>query len=338
MIPAAIGVLVVNLNTFAHKLGEQAWLTIATSGSSQLWASSIGGHAAMRQIVRWPEAIQITPPLLGVATTIILMAFAFNDEKRESPRRYLMGMAVVVGCLPIFSRRFLEVTPYGFPIAVSALCVAGAFSDRIVRKGRMYIAGFLGICAGFFHGAYLLVPLVLLVAAISHPKAIRWYLVLRTSLAMGIGLIFLVFLNLVFGTRIVAGDAKGGGDGRILPPDIWSIGHLNQTFMLLISGSVLMLFQFRHGNLLRIHPKDFLALAIFGSFLFLWNFDLGWRQDLDLIIASSVILLWSPSYQITPHTQKTQKYSQLFIAVLAVNIWLVLGQVEWVFKSLSTGI
>ena len=331
IIPTAFGVLVINLNTYAQKLGEKSWLTIATSNSNELWASSIGGHATIRQLARWPEAIQVTPPLLGVLTAIILMIFAFNDEKDVYLRKWLIAIAVVVGCLPIFSRGFIEVTPYGFPIAVSALCTAGAFSNRVVRKERIFLGGFLATCAAYFHGVYLLVPIVLLIAAFSYPKAIRRTQVLRTSLAMATGLIFLVSVNLIMGTRIITGDANGGGDGKIFPGDMWSSSHLSQTLILMTSGSVFVFYQTRPGYFLRIHPKFLVAPTVFGVFLFFWNFDLGWRRDLDLIISSSVVLLWSTNSGTELEIQKSQKINKLVIAVLVLNIWLVLGQVEWIF-------
>lgn len=143
--------------------------------------------------------------------------------------------------------------------------------------------------------------------------------------------LFLVFVNLVFDTKVTLGDANGGGDGKILPADLWNHGHIVQTFVLLTSGSVFFLYQIRHGHFLTIQIRNLLAPTIFVAFLFLWNFDLGWKQDLDLIIASSVILLWTDNQESPKSTKKISRRSQLVLFALAANMWLVLGQVGWIF-------
>jgi hypothetical protein len=201
----------------------------------------------------------------------------------------------------------------------------------MVRESRIYLGGFFAICAGYFHGVYLLVPFLLLLAAITTSKVNRWFLTLRTSIAMIAAVILLVLTSLIFDTKIVPGDANGGGDGRILPSSILSFEHLRQTVVLLMFGSFLILYQFRFGYSIKQKTRNFLAPAIFFGFLFLWNFDLGWRQDMDLIIASSVVLLWSRNHESLYETQKIRKRDLLLLAVLVANMSLLLSEVEWIF-------
>lgn len=236
-------------------------------------------------------------------------------------------LAILVGTLPIFSRGFIEVTPFGFPIAVLSLCFSGAFSKTSVSDLRAYVGAVLSILAGYLHGVYLLVPIFLLLSSFLSPKIDRRKLLSITLAGMSSGLVVLISMHLILDLKIVTGDATGGGDGRILPANIFTINHIIQTCALISFGSILSLFNAKPKA--RFSYKNILGFGLYGSFLLLWNFDLGWRQDLDLIIASSVVLLNSGNLK------ETREKGRLtdFVAPLVIGLGtsFVLGEIDWVF-------
>jgi hypothetical protein len=330
IVPISTLVLLINTNTYANNLGDKSWFIIASQEDDRLWASSIGSHWMMRTIVSSPNAVQLTMPILGVTTFLILIIFAYRDSPELRRRQLLIAMSVIVGCLPIFSRGFLEMTPFGFPIAVSAMCFSGAFSIKQVSNLRVSIGAILAVLAGYFHGVYLLVPLFLVIVAVTNRTKLRRGIVFTTIASMMIGATIIALINVICQVQIIAGDATGGGDGQILPARLLSLEHLQQTLILAFFGSALVLFQFLMTNFVRSKYLKLLGPALFALFLFLWNFDLGWTRDLDLVIAASVVLIWTFSDNSDCKTRNHQFADYFMLVGMAVCMALVIGQAEWI--------
>jgi hypothetical protein len=330
IVPISTLVLLINTNTYANNLGDKSWFIIASQEDDRLWASSIGSHWMMRTIVSSPNAVQLTMPILGVITFLILVMFAYRDSPELRRRQSLIAMAVIVGCLPIFTRGFLEMTPFGFPIAVSAMCFSGAFSLKQVSNLRVSIGAILAVLASFFHGVYLLVPLFLVIVAVTNRTKLRRTILFTTIASMMLGATIIVLINLLCRVQIIAGDATGGGDGQILPARLLSLEHLQQTLVLVFFGSALFLFQFLTTNSVQSKFLKLLGPGLFALFLFLWNFDLGWSRDLDLVIAASVVLIWTFSEN-SNSKPRNHKFADYFmISGMALCMALVIGQAEWI--------
>lgn len=286
-----LGVALINSWSRVTVLGDVSWFQIAQSDEKTLWASSAGGHAILRTVVQNGMNAGLVAPLCGVMTAGLLVWRALCRVDERGQMREVV-LAVVAGTLPIFSRDFIEVTPIGFPVAVAAF----VFADDSPRDRRMSIRQTTSLmCAGgavFMHGVYLLVVIFLCMReVVGSGKVRRWQCATLAAFFPAVTVAFLVMVTYVSGFRFVAGDSMGGGDGRILPTDVLWPDHLKQTFMLLVVGSVLGLLRIFGAVQTRIGSDSLIAFSLFGGFLLLWNFDLGWVRDLDLVWAASVLHL-----------------------------------------------
>lgn len=285
------GIALIDLRSRVTLLGDDSWLRIAASSEKTLWASSAGGHAILRAVVHHGLDAGLLAPTCGVITAGLLLWRAQSGVNRQMCARDVV-LAVVVGTLPIFSRDFIEVTPFGFPLAVSALLLAEDSPDNRHPDVRMVLSLVCAGCAVFTHGVYLLVVVLLVLRA--GRGTTGWPRLRRTAFACLIPastVALLAGMTCIAGFRFVAGDSRGGGDGRILPADVLDPAHLKQTFMLIVAGSPLGLMRLWRAAGSQLTADDLISFGLSGGFLLLWNFDLGWGRDLDLVLAASVVHL-----------------------------------------------
>jgi hypothetical protein len=326
----ASSVVIVNSRFYVQNLGDRSWLTLVKNPDTELFASSLGGHAILRLVATSQSAIQYVPPFLGGLTSFVIMFFILKDVAGRESQRTLFLVAFISGCLPIFSRGFVEVTPYGLPVAFASVMISGALAEHSVSRTRQNLAIVFALVASLLHGVFLLLVLCLLINRLIDQVRRRNLKQFFDSISIVILTAALTFFLIALADiQISVGDASGGGDGRILPTSIFALGHILQSASLFVIGSTFLIYTFVQVGQVDLNQR-LVGLMIFGSFLMFWNFDLGWQRDLDLVLAASLVTICKNQWRRTPTvTPMSSRYGIIPGLVFIANM-IVLSQTDWI--------
>ncbi len=316
--------MTVKVNT----VGDKSWVMLSSIPDKRLWISSLGSHALLRTLIREDISIAEIPMIAGILSLCIALLFIHIETVGSKDFVMRRAMVCCYFSLPLFMTGLVEVTPIGMPLAILALGLAGAFANReIDSHSRALMTGIFAAAAVVMHGVYLVLLVMLGIKYLQ-----RNFKLFRSYLA-GTSITFtLIWLTMLLTkTKTVLGDADGGGDARIIPTDFLSVPHISRAAAILACGCAMFSLNLVLTNLNgSLKPKRhfFLYIGVAGvvAFTLIWNLDLGWPADYDLIAAVSVVLLWIPGFD--SNSQLKTRHLLYFAgpllaqSVAASSIWM----------------
>jgi hypothetical protein len=320
-------VLVFNLNSRVSNAGDSSWLELSTRSDQSLFGSSLGAHSLLRYLSTHELNLSLISPLCGALVSIVMLFGAEEKSLAHELRRPLSSAAVVLGCLPLFSFGFIEVTQIAFPIGAASMLTLGGFSSTVTRsKMRILFSGCLSGLGLVVHGVILLV----IVSSLFRILLLKRFGITRFALYL-VGLTVPIVTTFVIvkatHTDVVAGDARGGGDNRMLPTDLFSFQRLIVVFAICICISLFVipwLFELIRGGFTGVGVSDLIPLSVFPGFILLWNLDLGISRDLDLVYASSLVCLWIPK-----HFFRSPTSPLLYLTPFSLLAYAPWSMVDW---------
>lgn len=290
-------------------------------------------------------------PIAGFFTALTFMVLARNVIKDNLDFAALAFLASTVNI--VFFRDFIENPPLSVPFI---LLYANYLVKYYKQPQRGYVnilaAAFFLAMACLFHGQNTFIsPAILLVIFLK--KSNNFSKIIRDSgfaLLMATGVIFLIYSALsLTHLEIIPGNMHGGGDYQMFVPLLEIKGYSQYTMfslqnfskvgnililvspLLLISPVTLALVFFsknRFQPILYNLPLTILSLG-YMAFLFLWDFDLGWPTDHDLMTTMGLPLaLVYTAYLISLFKNKQIILKILYILVIGVSWYMISGLVR----------
>jgi len=302
------------LTQAVYPLGDE-WFHHVSSRSTIY--SEILGLATYSLFFSYGWSLEIIPPLFGLATALAYFWTCNQLLNRESQHWYFVSRIFFLasGVHLIFFYGYLENTCTSVPFVLLYLGWIVRYM-RTEGPGLIALAFstlFLGL-ACLFHGqaVFLLPSLPMLILYRCGFR--QWYLSAIKIPAI-LSLLILMFLVVThalqaeLGFSISPGNINGGGDEMHFVPltqtgifarhTFFSWGHFREVLNILLSGVPFLLFA---APLLLLAPLKedgdvpgassgvlvLLSLAYLG-FITLWNFDLGYPTDYDLMFSLSLL-------------------------------------------------
>ncbi|MCB9884311.1 MAG: hypothetical protein H6838_02400 [Planctomycetes bacterium] len=293
----------------AMPLGD-AYLWRRHAGDGVVTWSEMGSSALYALVARLlgPGAIEWLSPLAGIVATWCWLQVLASLRRAGEPatRITVLGDLLVwmgSGVMVTFCFGYVEHTQWG---VAPLLLACGSWSryPHAALPGRAFAIGasWLGLAA-MMHAQYvgLLVAIPLLALANVPRRGLRAALLDLVSgviavLAVAAGVFGLVWLS---GLRIVSGHVHGGADGQLLMPFGALLGaeHLTLVGLVLLfavpalaAACLVVLFSLRTA-LAGVRGGGIELLAAgYVAFVVLMQFDLGWPQDVDLMVTMSAPL------------------------------------------------
>ncbi len=272
--------------------------------------SEMGSSALYALVARvlGPHAIEWLSPVAGVIATYCWLQVLASLRRRDEPvtRVTVLGDLLVwmgSGVLVTFCFGFVEHTQWGVAPLLLA-CGRWARYPGGALPGRDFAVGgaWLGLAA-VMHAQYagLLVALPLLALANVHHRGVRAAAFDLASGLIGAGAVAAGVFAIVWltGLRIVSGHVHGGADGNLLVPlgELFGADHLTLVGLVLLfaapalAAACLVVLLSLRGALAGLRGSGLELLAAgYVAFVVLMQFDLGWPQDVDLMVTMSAPL------------------------------------------------
>lgn len=260
----------------------------------------------------------VIPVLVGLASAALYLRLGLAIRQSRTTADWLVvGSTFLANAVHlVFFRGSIENPPLSLPFAI--LFVGAAW--RSFQEGnhgvgwpRLTRTAAFGALAALFHGQCLfLLPAWWLSLSMRYGQRVSaTERAIRVVAAIAVqGILFLGGLALIsaFGYRVASGNALGGGDAAMFVPlsptggfatfSFFSWAHFVRVANIALVGAPLFFVAAamsagRHAAAER--PQPFLSLIALAYLFFvtLWNFDLGFPGDFDLMLTLSPVLgLW----------------------------------------------
>lgn len=284
-----------------------------------LYQSSLLGTLILyvADIVRMP--LGWLAPMFGSMTTFLALFCLQQLTRTHEEHKHLLPLATLVffgsGIPLLFFRGYVEMTFLGLPWFLLFLLSSQRYF--MSKSGLLWAAGAAVtlVLAGLTHGQFtFLLPLLPLLPWLKRGR-VEWnasvwkeWLIIGACAAGTAALVIGGLLLAEF--HLYTGDINGGGDGERFVP-LWEVtgrarftmfswDHVWQTLNILLLVSPLTFFApwlVLHATNNRAHAA-FTRLLAFGTlgylaFMWLWNFDLGFPTDYDLMVSMGLtFVLW----------------------------------------------
>lgn len=313
--------LIIYLSHNAAVLGDRNfWYMYSGSAREALFSELLG--SVFYHIIGYihkPFLISIAP-ILGALTALSFLYYANLLMNKANDRKIFFIIALFYAASPIhliFFNNFIEYTctSIGFLPPFVYFCTRYFNEDehtnaiKLAAKAAVFIS-----LAMLFHGMNLFLWPVLICCVVLKNTNIRnkAIQILAYIAASAIFCLLVVLIVKLFGFSIVPGHIDGGGDGRAIKM-LHAVGsdyqiydmHSKEFFMelsniILISNfsvpffllSVLWLRK-KHINkdLASLGTEVVLIITTLGfiGFIWLWNFDLGFPNDYDLMLSQGIV-------------------------------------------------
>lgn len=293
-------------------LGDRAqWL--AHMRSKELFVSEPLAQFVYSLVHSWGGDPGLVPVIAGFAFAFVYLRLAQQVRGNAAGDWFtVVGTYLATSLHLVFFRGFVENPPLALPLVLLFVGAALKHMDGGQPK-HFYVAAVAGAAAGLLHGStWFVLPawwLTLLVVgrnAGAWPTAWKMLASALATHAVTVGAFAATVLLL--GYRFSLGNALGGGDAGAFVPLLYPTAFAPATFFsrdhwlrvanICFAGSPL----FFVGAMAALRSRDstpralflgLLALAYIG-FISLWNFDLAFPGDYDLMFSLSPLLaLWT---------------------------------------------
>ncbi len=330
-------------------LGDALFLqTMYEQGVKRIWASEPVTHLLLTQTLS-PQTLRLfVPPLMGgLSVWLWLKLPDLRPIKGEGNDRSVR--ALLIAAIPlqmVFYRGYVESMMIAVPAGLVFLHCLFRAVDRSSLQNVLLAAAALGM-AVLIHGVYFFwlpaLPLFLLISAFLKDRSSTAYSALYSLLFIAVVLgIYAGGLGLIqlLGFELDWMNARGGGDQKafvsfekdpanpFIAYTFASKEHVVAVLSILVyaAPALPVMLVSRGGRLLadRLYTLSARDIALvlltlaFTGFVTLWNFDLGFFWDFDLIFSLSI-----PLALLTERMWRMQSAYSSVVAVLQTMLWML---------------
>ncbi len=289
-------------------VGDPSWPTIV-GADGPIWLSSPGGHLLVAAFLISPLGLlgyQVAAlVVLGIASVVLISAVPWIAGPGMGQAISRVALVATLASVPVaaFMRPVnWETTAFapGIGLLGFALVVRAVLSEPGWCAAQVAMVGLVlgGVAAGIHPAAVVLAPGLIVLATgllVSAGVGSRLKAAAFSIAATLAGVAAILLLAIASGRGLTTGDAGGGGDGQILPPDILGSAHWQVwgTAVLVAGGAAAVCLlavaaQRLLGRLEDDSSPDLLpaAVVLAGTSVvavFLWGFDLGFPADANVM-------------------------------------------------------
>jgi hypothetical protein len=302
------------------KLGDyKEWIAIA-SGSDILYKSELLGNLTYNLAYNSGLKLYYIAPIFGGITCFVYLLLGKKiifDKVKDSYNLYFLYKLnfLSAGFSMLYYLNYVENTMLSIPFGLLYIYYAAEYLEHQNKLSRLMVASFFLSIACLFHGqnTFLLpsLPFLILIGGLRNRnvKTILLHITASALVILSVVVVVLVILKAV-GYQIESGNIYGGGDSQLFVPIfkknatiiftrflMFSISHFMEISNIVLHASpatlilsALLLFNLakRNKNYFKVNSVIVvtgITTLCYLAFIFLWNFDLGFPTDLDLMIS-----------------------------------------------------
>jgi hypothetical protein len=338
---------------------SEIWSSLASS--NKLHGSEFLSNAAYSQAFRHGLSLDYVAPAFGFFSCFAYLCLGRLIVPNDNLGRLAFRLSYFgAGFSMLYFSSYIENTQLALPFSLMATYFLAQHISNPSAHASLAIGTFFLLCAMLFHGQNVfLLPafiLVILAARLGRDDPLKK---LGGDLLTAVTVTFLTmaafyFSVITLGYELLPGNVTGGSDEKIFVPIygfsqmpfffrfyMYSAAHLSELSNIVVHSTPLILVFFpylclrlfisnqKKGVSFSITPVVLVSgsmAACFLAFISLWNFDLGFPTDLDLMVSMSFglsLVIFSLLYQLIKENKKILISSILLTSML--NLWFISG-------------
>jgi hypothetical protein len=327
------------------------WFWVPHANEATLWLSEPGANLYYYMFNKF-GLLPLAPPCFGAITYVIIY---FSDKRfrqlmnaGENAFPWLLTLYLMSPISILFAYNYVENPQLTIGMLLVAIALLAEFI--FVQRSITLAAVVLGVAA-FVHGSAMfflpMIPIAIILRffeqglSFRHAVAGQSKQLLRAMVTYVVALLGPLALARWIGFRLDFGNLSGGADKLLFVPlssdslssfarfTMFSLENLRDSSNVIFHGipCLLALSVCSIGQVINTKSSDRIRFAYFASwvigyvlFVFLWNFDLGFPADYDLMLAGSVVAI--PCTYFLARSILTSRLSCASAGCVAVAMWL----------------